>query len=53
VPKAHYLEAWADGLTWDGTWTLAQPLILPLYGGMSTIELPRPPARRRQDRRRP
>jgi len=39
VPKAHYLEAWGDALTWDGTWTIQQPLILPLYGGLSTIEL--------------
>ena len=38
VPKAHYLEAWADGLTWDGTYTVAQPLIAPLYGGVSTID---------------
>ncbi len=38
VPKAHFLEAWADGLTWDGTYTLAQPLIAPLYGGLSTID---------------
>jgi molybdopterin-containing oxidoreductase family iron-sulfur binding subunit len=39
VPRAHYLEAWGDALTWDGTHTLAQPLILPMYGGISTIEL--------------
>jgi Fe-S-cluster-containing dehydrogenase component len=39
VPRAHYLEAWGDGLTWDGTYTLAQPLIAPMYGGLSTIEL--------------
>ena len=39
VPKAHYLEAWGDGLTWDGTYTVAQPMIAPLYGGLSTIEL--------------
>ncbi len=39
VPKAHYLEAWGDGQTWDGTYTVAQPLIAPLYGGLSTIEL--------------
>ena len=38
VPKAHYLECWGDARTWDGTWTIQQPLILPLYGGVSTIE---------------
>ncbi len=39
VPKAHFLEAWGDVRTWDGTITLAQPLIEPLYGGLSTAEL--------------
>jgi molybdopterin-containing oxidoreductase family iron-sulfur binding subunit len=39
VPRAHFLEAWGDVRTWDGTITLAQPLIAPLYGGMSAIEL--------------
>ncbi|MEZ4401835.1 MAG: 4Fe-4S dicluster domain-containing protein [Kofleriaceae bacterium] len=39
VPRAHFLECWGDARTWDGTWTVQQPLILPLYGGLSTIEL--------------
>jgi MoCo/4Fe-4S cofactor protein with predicted Tat translocation signal len=39
VPRAHFLEAWGDVRTWDGTITVAQPLIAPLYGGLSTIEL--------------
>jgi molybdopterin-containing oxidoreductase family iron-sulfur binding subunit len=39
VPKAHFLEAWGDVRTWDGTITIAQPLIAPLYGGLSSIEL--------------
>ncbi|HEU0033050.1 MAG TPA: TAT-variant-translocated molybdopterin oxidoreductase [Kofleriaceae bacterium] len=39
VPKAHFLEAWGDTRTPDGTITLAQPLIAPLYGGVSSIEL--------------
>jgi molybdopterin-containing oxidoreductase family iron-sulfur binding subunit len=39
VPRAHFLEAWGDVRTWDGTITLAQPLIAPLYGGLSSIEL--------------
>jgi MoCo/4Fe-4S cofactor protein with predicted Tat translocation signal len=39
VPRAHFLESWGDARTWDGTITLAQPLIAPLYGGLSTIEL--------------
>jgi molybdopterin-containing oxidoreductase family iron-sulfur binding subunit len=39
VPRAHFLEAWGDARTWDGTVTLAQPLVAPLYGGLSPIEL--------------
>jgi MoCo/4Fe-4S cofactor protein with predicted Tat translocation signal len=39
VPRAHFLEAWGDIRTWDGTLTVAQPLIAPLYGGLSAIEL--------------
>jgi MoCo/4Fe-4S cofactor protein with predicted Tat translocation signal len=39
VPLAHYLEAWGDGTAWDGTLTLAQPLIAPLHGGRSELEL--------------
>ncbi|MBC8403791.1 MAG: TAT-variant-translocated molybdopterin oxidoreductase [Planctomycetes bacterium] len=38
APKAHWLEAWGDGRSWDGTWTLAQPLIEPLYSGKSALE---------------
>jgi MoCo/4Fe-4S cofactor protein with predicted Tat translocation signal len=39
VPRAHFLEAWGDIRTWDGTISVAQPLIAPLYGGLSVIEL--------------
>ncbi len=39
VPRAHFLEAWGDGRTFDGTVTLAQPLIEPLWGGRSVIEV--------------
>ncbi len=38
VPRANYLETWGDARTWDGTWTIAQPMILPLYGGVSPLE---------------
>src|SRR5205823_1501335 len=39
VPRAHYLESWGDARTFDGTITLSQPLIAPLWGGVSTVEL--------------
>ncbi|HTR53033.1 MAG TPA: Fe-S-cluster-containing hydrogenase [Kofleriaceae bacterium] len=38
VPRAHFLEAWGDARTWDGTISIAQPLIAPLYGGLSSAE---------------
>ena len=39
LPRAHYLESWGDSQTWDGTVTLQQPLIMPLFDGKSPIEL--------------
>ncbi len=31
VPQTHYLEKWGDGRTYDGTLSVIQPLIEPLY----------------------
>ena len=39
VPAAHYLESWGDALTSDGAYLAIQPMILPLFGGMSELEL--------------
>jgi MoCo/4Fe-4S cofactor protein with predicted Tat translocation signal len=39
VPLAHYLEAWGDALTSGGDYLSIQPMILPLFGGLSEIEL--------------
>ena len=39
VPEAHYLESWGDARSFDGTVTLIQPLIAPLYGGRQAIEV--------------
>ena len=39
LPLSHTLESWGDGAAWDGTLTLRQPLIAPLYGGRSAIEV--------------
>ena len=38
IPAAHYLEAWGDGRAWDGTYSVQQPLIHPLFDGISAIE---------------
>ncbi|HTO86267.1 MAG TPA: TAT-variant-translocated molybdopterin oxidoreductase [Thermoanaerobaculia bacterium] len=38
IPEAHGLEAWSDARAFDGTATILQPLILPLYGGKSGHE---------------
>jgi molybdopterin-containing oxidoreductase family iron-sulfur binding subunit len=39
IPEAHYLEAWSDARAHDGTVTIMQPLIAPLYGGKSAHEI--------------
>ena len=39
VPEAHSLEQWSDVRSFDGTVSLVQPLIAPLYGGRSAHEL--------------
>ncbi|AEB12910.1 TAT-variant-translocated molybdopterin oxidoreductase [Marinithermus hydrothermalis] len=39
LPEAHYLEAWGDARAHDGTVSIIQPLIEPLYGGRSALEL--------------
>ena len=39
VPETHYLEAWGDGRAFDGTISIAQPLIAPLYEGKSAHEV--------------
>ncbi|MGH7898399.1 MAG: TAT-variant-translocated molybdopterin oxidoreductase, partial [Candidatus Binatia bacterium] len=39
VPQAHPLETWSDARAYDGTVTVMQPLIEPLYGGKSFHEV--------------
>jgi MoCo/4Fe-4S cofactor protein with predicted Tat translocation signal len=39
LPMAHYLESWGDALTAGGDYLSIQPMILPLFGGLSEIEL--------------
>ncbi len=35
IPQAHELESWGDARAYDGTVTIIQPLIAPLYQGKS------------------
>ena len=50
VPQAHFLEAWGDARASCGTLSVVQPLILPLYGGKSAVELLQPAGDVRIDR---
>jgi molybdopterin-containing oxidoreductase family iron-sulfur binding subunit len=38
VNQAHELESWGDARAYDGTVSIIQPLIAPLYGGKTAIE---------------
>jgi molybdopterin-containing oxidoreductase family iron-sulfur binding subunit len=39
VPLAHYLEFWGDGRASDGSYLSVQPMILPLFGAWSELDL--------------
>ena len=39
LPETHYLESWGDARAFDGTVSIQQPLILPLYKGRSAHAL--------------
>lgn len=39
IPQKHFLEMWGDARAYDGTVSIMQPLIKPLYGGKSASEV--------------
>src|SRR5258706_1332976 len=39
IPATHYLESWGDARSYDGTVTIVQPLIAPLYEGRTAYEV--------------
>ena len=39
IPESHYLESWSDARAYDGTMTIIQPLIAPLYDSKSAHEI--------------
>ncbi|HTD17771.1 MAG TPA: 4Fe-4S dicluster domain-containing protein, partial [Chthoniobacterales bacterium] len=39
IPEAHFLESWGDQRALDGTYLPIQPMIQPLFGGLSQIEI--------------
>jgi molybdopterin-containing oxidoreductase family iron-sulfur binding subunit len=39
APEAHWLEAWSDALAFEGTASIAQPLVLPLVDGHTAGEV--------------
>ena len=39
IPATHFLEAWSDTRTFDGTYTPVQPMILPLWNGISELDI--------------
>jgi MoCo/4Fe-4S cofactor protein with predicted Tat translocation signal len=39
VNKSHYLESWSDARAYDGTISIIQPMIAPMYGGHSAHDV--------------
>jgi molybdopterin-containing oxidoreductase family iron-sulfur binding subunit len=39
IPAAHFLEFWSDARAYDGTVSIVQPMIDPLYGGRSAHDV--------------
>ena len=39
INKAHYLEMWSDARAYDGSLSVVQPMIEPLYAGKSAHDI--------------
>ena len=39
IPAAHFLESWSDVRAYDGTVSIVQPMIEPLYGGRTAHDV--------------
>src|SRR5438034_2493480 len=39
LPASHFLESWSDALSSEGHYLAIQPMILPLFGGFSELDL--------------
>ena len=39
APLAHYLESWGDDRAEDGSYVAVQPMVLPLFNGVSELEM--------------
>ncbi|MDO8795531.1 MAG: TAT-variant-translocated molybdopterin oxidoreductase [Vicinamibacterales bacterium] len=39
IPEAHFLESWSDARAFDGSVSIVQPLVAPLYGGKTAHEV--------------
>jgi MoCo/4Fe-4S cofactor protein with predicted Tat translocation signal len=39
INNVHYLESWSDARAYDGTISIIQPMIAPLYGGKSSHDV--------------
>ncbi len=39
IPAAHFLESWSDARAYDGTVSIVQPMIDPLYGGKTAHDV--------------
>src|SRR5579883_2721607 len=39
IPEAHFLESWGDGITATGVASIQQPVIEPIFGGKTALEI--------------